>query len=138
MSRPAPRTARATLSGLAASLVVGLVATLSLGGLTAPAHAANVATPGDFTGYGFDQCLGPSQAAMDRWLTHSPFLAVGIYISGDSRACRSQPNLTPAWVIVESKPSRSYHSVLPWTRPSAWAAATADTASARPWARAVG
>ncbi len=101
MSRPAPRTARATLSGLAASLVVGLVATLSLGGLTAPAHAANVATPGDFTGYGFDQCLGPSQEAMDRWLTHSPFLAVGIYISGDSRACRSQPNLTPAWVSTQ-------------------------------------
>ena len=57
MPRPAPRTARATLSGLVARLVVGLVATLSLGGLTAPAHAANVATPGDFTGYGFDQCL---------------------------------------------------------------------------------
>ena len=36
MSRPAPRTARATLSGLAASLVVGLVATLSLGGLDRP------------------------------------------------------------------------------------------------------
>ena len=101
MPRPAPRTARATLSGLVASLVVGLVATLSLGGLTAPAHAANVATPGDFTGYGFDQCLGPSEAAMDRWLTHSPFLAVGIYISGDSRACRSQPNLTPAWVSTQ-------------------------------------
>ena len=31
---------------------------------------------------------------MDAWLSSSPFLAVGIYISGDSRACRSQPNLT--------------------------------------------
>ncbi|WP_139982524.1 glycoside hydrolase domain-containing protein [Nocardioides litoris] len=55
-------------------------------------------TPGDFQGLGFDQCLTPSQAAMDRWLVSSPFLAVGIYISGDSRACRSQPNLTPTWV----------------------------------------
>ncbi|WP_235736546.1 glycoside hydrolase domain-containing protein [Nocardioides alcanivorans] len=27
-----------------------------------------------------------------------PFSGVGIYISGDSRACRNQPNLTPTWV----------------------------------------
>jgi hypothetical protein len=101
MPRPAPRTARAAISGLVASLVVGLFATLSLGSLAAPAHADNVATPGDFTGYGFDQCLGPTQEAMNRWLTHSPFLAVGIYISGDSRACRSQPNLTPRWVATQ-------------------------------------
>ena len=33
--------------------------------------------PGDFTGYGFDQCLGPTQSAMNRWLTHSPFLRGG-------------------------------------------------------------
>ena len=35
---------------------------------------------------------------MNAWLKTSPFLAVGIYISGDSRACRSQPNLTPRWI----------------------------------------
>nr|WP_246283689.1 glycoside hydrolase domain-containing protein [Nocardioides perillae] len=35
---------------------------------------------------------------MTRWLNWSPFLAVGIYTSGKSRACRDQPNLTPAWV----------------------------------------
>ena len=97
MSRPAPRTARATIL----TLVAGLVATLSLGSLAAPANAANRATPGDFTGYGFDQCLAPTQSAMDAWLTHSPFLAVGIYISGDSRACRSQPNLTPTWISTQ-------------------------------------
>ena len=55
----------------------------------------NPVTPGDFRGYGFDQCLAPTQRAMDVWLNHSPFLSVGIYISGNSRACRSQPNLTP-------------------------------------------
>ena len=32
---------------------------------------------------------------MDAWLTSSPFWAVGIYISGDSRGCPSQPNLDP-------------------------------------------
>lgn len=62
---------------------------------------ANVATPGDFTGYGFDQCLAPTQKSMDAWLKKSPFLAVGIYISGDSRACRNQPNLTPTWISTQ-------------------------------------
>jgi hypothetical protein len=58
----------------------------------------NPATPGDFTGYGFDQCLTPTQKTMNTWLRTSPYLAAGIYISGDSRACRVQPNLTPTWV----------------------------------------
>lgn len=65
------------------------------------ADAANPATPGNFTGYGFDQCTAPSQAAMDAWWKSSPYWAVGIYISGDSRGCRSQPNLTPAWVATQ-------------------------------------
>src|SRR5829696_5462712 len=66
---------------------------------TAATEAApNPVTPGDFKGYGFDQCLAPTQKAMDVWLNHSPFLSVGIYISGNSRACRSQPNLTPRWI----------------------------------------
>ncbi|MCF6376166.1 DUF1906 domain-containing protein [Nocardioides KLBMP 9356] len=60
-----------------------------------------LATPGDFTGHGFDQCLAPTQAAMDAWWKKSPFSAVGIYISGDSRACRSQPNLSPTWVAAQ-------------------------------------
>jgi peptidoglycan hydrolase-like protein with peptidoglycan-binding domain len=66
--------------------------------LSASSAEGNVVTPGDFTGYGFDQCHAPDQRAMNRWLTHSPFLAVGIYISGNSRACRDQPNLTPTWI----------------------------------------
>src|SRR4051812_32788830 len=68
---------------------------------TLPAQAANVVTPGDFTGFGFDQCTAPTQAAMDAWLTSSPYWAVGIYISGDSRACTSQPNLTPSWISTQ-------------------------------------
>ncbi len=60
-----------------------------------------LATPGDFTGYGFDQCLAPTQKAMNKWWRKSPFSAVGIYISGDSRACRSQPNLSPTWVATQ-------------------------------------
>ena len=63
--------------------------------------AKNVATPGSFTGYGFDQCLAPEQWKMDRWLQSSPFLAIGVYISGKSRACRHQPNLTRTWVRAQ-------------------------------------
>ncbi len=88
-----------------ATAVVSLVttaATVAAGlALAAPAHASNVATPGSFTGYGFDQCLAPTQSAMDAWLRSSPYWAVGIYISGDSRFCTSQPNLTPTWVDTQ-------------------------------------
>ncbi|MGZ5417647.1 MAG: glycoside hydrolase domain-containing protein [Nocardioides sp.] len=86
--------------------------------LAAPAQASNVVTPGNFTGYGFDQCLAPNQSAMDAWLRHSPFLAVGIYISGDSRACPNQPNLTPTWIDTQLK---SGWRLLPITLgPQAW------------------
>ena len=104
------RTPRSVVTGfLAGVLATAGLATLVVGGqagaegAVAPsssrsARQANVVTPGDFTGYGFDQCLAPDQAAMNRWRQSSPFFAVGIYISGDSRACRSQPNLTPTWI----------------------------------------
>ena len=83
---------------LSAAVATGLVATL-LGALpSAPAYAANPVTPGNFTGYGFDQCDAPSQSAMSTWIKKSPFRAAGIYISGNSRACRTQSNLTPTWV----------------------------------------
>jgi peptidoglycan hydrolase-like protein with peptidoglycan-binding domain len=81
--------ALATAAGLATSTPAGNAVT------------ANVVTPGGFTGYGFDQCLAPSQKSMDAWLRHSPYLAVGIYIAGASRACRQQPNLTPTWVSTQ-------------------------------------
>ena len=90
------------------ALAVALAVTLG-SPVTAPAGGARAgrrrrrtwSTPGDFTGYGFDQCLAPTQKAMNRWLKTSPFLAVGIYISGTSRACREQPNLTPEWVSTQ-------------------------------------
>jgi hypothetical protein len=65
------------------------------------ATTSNPVTPRHFAGYGFDQCVAPTQKAMDAWLEHSPFWAVGIYISGNSRACRSQPNLTPTWIATQ-------------------------------------
>jgi hypothetical protein len=94
--------AGAVLTTLAASLAASLGPGLGTGPAAAsPASAGNVVTPGSFTGYGFDQCVAPNQRAMDAWLNHSPYLAVGIYVSGDSRGCRRQPNLTPTWVRIQ-------------------------------------
>lgn len=82
------------------------------------ARGENRVTPGNFTGYGFDQCVAPTQAAMDRWLTSSPYWAVGIYISGDSRGCPYQPNLSPTWVSTQL---RNGWRLLPLTvGPQAW------------------
>ncbi|WP_205474099.1 glycoside hydrolase domain-containing protein [Nocardioides sp. SYSU D00038] len=117
-ARPSiPRTVPATapVAVVASLLALVVAATLALGGPgpapravaddTAVAAAArttpNPVTPGGFTGLGFDQCLAPEQWKMDRWLQSSPFLAVGIYISGKSRGCREQPNLTPTWIRTQ-------------------------------------
>jgi len=94
-----PRTTRVVLAvvSVALSATVGLVA-----GSRSPSYAAgNPVTPGTFTGLGFDQCNAPSQSAMTAWRKASPFQAVGIYISGNSRACRAQPNLTSTWVSTQ-------------------------------------
>ncbi|MCY0923742.1 DUF1906 domain-containing protein [Streptomyces sp. H27-G5] len=64
-------------------------------------RAAAGPQPGNFTGKGFDTCAAPSQSTMDTWLARSPYRAVGIYISGASRAC-GQPHLTPAWVSTQT------------------------------------
>ena len=63
--------------------------------------SGGLATPRNFTGYGFDQCEAPTQAKMDTWRRYSPFWGVGIYISGNSRACRTQANLDHAWVSTQ-------------------------------------
>lgn len=102
-----------------ATFVVTALATLAASvALAGPAQADNRVTPGNFTGYGFDQCVAPTQTEMDRWLTSSPYWAVGIYISGDSRGCLSQPNLTPTWVDTQL---RNGWRLLPVTvGPQAW------------------
>ena len=81
---------------------LALAVALSLGAaVPASADEPNPVTPGNFTGFGFDQCLTPEQYKMNAWLESSPYLAAGIYISGNSRACRNQPNLTPEWVRTQ-------------------------------------
>jgi hypothetical protein len=65
-----------------------------------PVTEAAIVTPGTYTGKGFDACTAPSQSTMNAWAA-SPYRAIGIYISGDLRAC-SQPNLTTSWVNTQS------------------------------------
>ncbi len=105
LPRLLPRVALSAALVAVAAMVVTVVPA-SEDSATTPETAAelrlagngNPVTPGHFKGFGFDQCVAPSSRAMKRWMYHSPFLAVGIYIAGDSRGCRNQPNLTPAWV----------------------------------------
>lgn len=97
---PARPLRRLLTTGLAAGVAV-TVAMTTYAGVSSSAQADVTVTPGNFTGYGFDQCVAPTQSAMDAWLRSSPYWAVGIYISGDSRACRSQPNLTATWVSTQ-------------------------------------
>ena len=103
-----PRTVQTAAVTIAAVLVLP----------TSVARADNVATPGSLTGYAFDQCTAPTQKAMDAWLTSSPYWAAGIYISGDSRGCVNQPNLSRAWVSTQL---RNGWRLLPITLgPQAW------------------
>ncbi len=85
-----------------ARVVLGLLATLLTASMltAAPASAMTPPAPGNFTGYGFDACSAPSQSTMDTWNLRSPFSAIGIYISGNSRYCGDayQPNLSKTWV----------------------------------------
>ncbi|WP_183407920.1 glycoside hydrolase domain-containing protein [Nocardioides marmoriginsengisoli] len=101
-----PRLATALRHSLVTTLVVGLVAVVAITVTTSSARltastTANPITPGNFTGYGFDQCEAPSQAAMTAWRKSSPFRAAGIYISGSLRFCQKQTNLTPTWVRTQ-------------------------------------
>ncbi|HYF71829.1 MAG TPA: hypothetical protein VD864_03355, partial [Nocardioides sp.] len=97
MSRPSTRTPRALLrralvaatSGVLAATTVAVLGTggpadagstgttpVAASAATSAAsiarRAGNVVTPGDFVGYGFDQCHTPEQWKMDRWLQSSP------------------------------------------------------------------
>ena len=92
------RRPRRTSTLIGTLIATALSAAVVVPALNAPAQAANPVTPGNFRGLGFDQCAAPSQAAMSAWVRSSPFRAAGIYISGNSRACRTQTNLTSTWV----------------------------------------
>ncbi|WP_328995513.1 DUF1906 domain-containing protein [Kribbella sp. NBC_01245] len=73
-----------------AGLVALALATVALTASAGP-------QPGAFLGKAFDTCDTPSSATMQAWLS-SPYRSIGIYIGGDGRGCKTQSNLTAAWV----------------------------------------
>ena len=83
-----------------AVLVVLVVAYAGMA-LLRPADAATRRMPGAITGYAFDACQAPSQAAMDAWWQSSPYWGVGIYTSGRNRLCDVQVELSPTWVAAQ-------------------------------------
>ncbi len=104
--RPTSRSPRRRiLASLARTATVALTGLATLAAGPGARVAGRRRQPGDARaaspGYGFDQCTAPTQRSMDAWLTSSPYWAVGIYISGDSRGCLSQPNLSPTWVSTQ-------------------------------------
>ncbi|UDY23163.1 glycoside hydrolase domain-containing protein [Nocardioides sp. Kera G14] len=90
---------------IAATMLALMVALLALPKVLdhdrAQPTAGNPITPGVYTGLGFDQCQAPRQSSMDTWLAKSPFRAVGIYVTGNERGCRTQTYLTPTWVATQ-------------------------------------
>ncbi|MEV6103234.1 DUF1906 domain-containing protein [Streptomyces sp. NPDC051940] len=79
-----------------------LLTALALIGVTAAAASAHegprAASARIFDGKAFDTCEAPSRGAMRAWAQSSPYRAVGIYVGGVNRACKTQPNLTRGWI----------------------------------------
>jgi hypothetical protein len=93
-----------------------LAGALTLTGLLLPVASAGAAGPDapkrsgiapdlvptdarqNFQGNAFDTCQAPDLATMNAWHADSDYGAVGIYIGGRARACKSQVHLTPDWV----------------------------------------
>ena len=66
LHRSAPRSfARLAVAGLTAVSLALPVGGADAEPATAARETTNPVTPGNFTGYGFDQCLAPTQKAMD-------------------------------------------------------------------------
>ena len=86
------------------SVTVLVALAVAIAGMTLlrPADAATRRMPGAMTGYAFDTCQAPSQAAMDVWWENSPYWGVGIYTSGRNRFCDVQVELSPAWVATQN------------------------------------
>ena len=92
---------RPLLAAVALALAGG--ATVVVGGPAGPADSAtaNVATPGAFHGFGFDQCLAPTPADDER-------LAAPVAVPGRRHlhlrrlaSLPVQPNLTPTWISTQ-------------------------------------
>lgn len=84
------------------TVLVALAVAVAGMALLRPADASTRRMPGSLTGYAFDACQAPSQAAMDAWWQSSPYWGVGIYTSGRNRYCDVQTELSPEWVATQN------------------------------------
>ena len=107
-------------------VVVLTLAGLLLAGAWAPTYAAGKPAPGSLTGYAFDTCAAPPQAAMDAWWLESPYSGVGVYIGGSNRFCE-QPELDAGWVRTQQH--RGWHVLPLWVGSQASCSGYADTMS---------
>lgn len=112
------------------------VLVLALLGLLLPTPtalaASRVLAPGSLTGFAFDACATPDQAAMDAWLQSSPYWAVGVYLGGSNRYyCGAEGTtdaLTADWVATQA---RHGWRILPlWVGPQAACTGYADVIDA--------
>ena len=108
------KSSTASLLGRVSCVAVAAVAVVAgqLVQLTDPAAAAvrheraakpSGGAPGSLTGYGFDACTAPPQQVMDAWWQESPYSAVGVYMGGSNRVCKTQTELTAGWVQTQQK-----------------------------------
>ncbi|CRK56504.1 N-acetylmuramoyl-L-alanine amidase [Alloactinosynnema sp. L-07] len=91
----------AVRAGIVATVIAGMTIALS-----PQAAAAAAPHPNTFSGKAFDTCETPSSATMQAW-SASPYRSIGIYFGGDGRGCRTQANLTAAWVSEQT--ARGWH-----------------------------
>lgn len=90
----------ATIAAVGAAVSSLLAGGLTTWALARPANAVvypESASGTRFIGLAFDTCAAPSRKVMQAWKQSSPYGAIGIYISGDVRAC-NQRELTSSWV----------------------------------------
>lgn len=85
-----------TTAALAVSVAGAVLAANAEAAPAAPMSYTAGASGTRFAGLAFDTCDAPTKAQMQAWRS-SPYGAVGIYISGDQRACE-QRALTREWV----------------------------------------
>ncbi|MGQ0626245.1 MAG: DUF1906 domain-containing protein [Sporichthyaceae bacterium] len=88
-----------TVGALLATSVVLLAGKAQAGPTDAVRYPAGASST-RFSGLAFDVCDAPTTATMAAW-RESPYRAIGIYISGEHRACE-QRNLTADWVRAVS------------------------------------
>jgi hypothetical protein len=125
---PARLLCSAVATGISLAVAGGLLA------VAAPAQAAErspalrgSSAPGSLTGYAFDTCSAPPQEVMDAWWTASPYSAVGVYIGGNNRLCKDQPELNAGWVRTQQR--RGWHVLALYVGPQASCSGYADRMS---------